>query len=425
MKKNHFLFACSFFFSLALNILGFSLVYLLTDRFAFKSGQIGSYVAMGSVSYFLSCNLYNRFGFQGRPERIIPAAVFVTLISSIVLGQARAPWLVALSYILLQGSAGFYWPPLMAWFTQGLDEVELNREISRFNRSWMAGALIGPLIGGALYHVSSILAFIAISAGFSLVFLILLLLQRRTRINGGDEAEPSQALAVSAPGTAVAPREAVDTAETPARRPAPQKNAVNALQEKALSRYRVWGWVGALCANLFLGVLTNAVPLHIRDGLGFTEQAAGMVLFFRGISALIGFTLFARFTFWHFNRRWFIFIQSSLIFCAVLFLIAGSRLYFYFFVIFLYGFCHSACYTNSIFHSSAGGRNTKKNLALHEIFLSIGSAAGSAGGGFCYQHFGFFGTFLILALVQGIGLAFFILQDRRGTADGSPRVRLK
>jgi hypothetical protein len=30
---------------------------------------------------------------------------------------------------------------------------------------------------------------------------------------------------------------------------------------------------------------------------------------------------------------------------------------------------------------------------------------------------------LILALVQGIGLVFFILQDRRGTADGSPRVR--
>jgi predicted MFS family arabinose efflux permease len=292
--------------------------------------------------------------------------------------------------------------------------MELNREISRFNRCWMTGVLIGPLIGGALYHLSSLLNFIAISAGFSAVFLLLMLLRRHIRITGEDKAEDEGAAA--RPGAGV-------TAKPSVRKPAASpENAVNALQEKALSRYRLRGWIGVLCSSLFMGVLINVVPLHIRDGLGYTEQAAGQVLFFRGISALIGFTLFARFTFWHFNRRWFIFTQSVLILCTVLFLIAGSHLYIYIFIIFLYGFCHSAAYNNSIFHASAGGKNAKKNLALHEIFLSIGSAAGAAGGGFCYQHFGFFGTYLILTLVQTGGLVFFILQDRRA-ADGSPRVR--
>ncbi|GHV39304.1 hypothetical protein AGMMS49546_11130 [Spirochaetia bacterium] len=425
MKKNQFLFACSFFFSIASNILSFSIVYLLTDRFAFNPGQVGSYAALGALSYFCGCNLYHRFGALGRPSRIISGAVIMAILSSIVLGHARDSRLVALSYFLIQGSAGLYWPPLMAWFTQGLDEMELNREISRFNRCWMTGTLLAPLIGGALYHWSSRLNFIAISAAFAVVFLILMLLQRRFRLNGDDKDGTPAVTANTAAAPSVSTEALPESAaEVPAHKPsAPRQNTVNTLQEKALSRYRLRGWVGALCANLFMGVLTNIVPLHIRDGLGYTERAAGLVLFFRGISALIGFAFFARFTFWHFNRRWFIFIQSALILCAILFITAGSHLYFYFFIIFFYGFFHSACYTNSIFHSSATGKNTRKNLALHEIFLSIGNAAGSAGGGFCYQHFGFLGTFIILTLVQGIGLAFFILLDYRGVADGSPRVR--
>jgi predicted MFS family arabinose efflux permease len=83
----------------------------------------------------------------------------------------------------------------------------------------------------------------------------------------------------------------------------------------------------------------------------------------------------------------------------------------YFVIIFIYGFVHSCCYNNSIFHSSATGRNTGKNLALHEVFLSIGSALGSAGGGFCYQRFGFAGTFAALGIVQILALVFFVLLD--------------
>jgi hypothetical protein len=161
MKKNHLLFVCSFLFSLSSNILSLSFVYLLTDRFSFNPAGVGAYAAMGSFAYFLGCSVYHRT--QGRPWRVIPMAVSVTFVSSVLLGQVRDYRVVAICYVLVQGSTGLYWPPLMAWFTQGLDEDALNRDISVFNWSWMMGNLLGPLIAGALYHWNSLINFLAIN----------------------------------------------------------------------------------------------------------------------------------------------------------------------------------------------------------------------------------------------------------------------
>jgi predicted MFS family arabinose efflux permease len=52
-------------------------------------------------------------------------------------------------------------------------------------------------------------------------------------------------------------------------------------------------------------------------------------------------------------------------------------------------------------------------MALHEIFLSIGGAAGSLGGGYCFQFFGMGSTFFILTLIQGAGLAAQFYLDKR------------
>jgi predicted MFS family arabinose efflux permease len=140
-----------------------------------------------------------------------------------------------------------------------------------------------------------------------------------------------------------------------------------------------------------------------------------MMLFLRCAASFAGFTILARFTAWHFNRRWFVIIQSAMIFCAFLFLLAGSRLSLFFSTVFLFGLLTSACYNNSIFYSGATGRNPQKNLALHEIFLAIGNAVGSAGGGFVYQYFRFTGVCLALILFYGIVLWVFILINKRET----------
>ncbi|MDR1971841.1 MAG: MFS transporter [Treponema sp.] len=394
-KRNRLLFTASFFFSLASNILSFSLVYLLTDRFNFSPGQVGTYLAAGSLCYFLCCNLYHRFAI--RPTLLIPSAAALSLLSSVVLGQAAFPWLAALAYALIQGSAGFFWPPIMAWFTQGLDETALNRDISVFNRSWMSGNLLGPLVSGALYHRSSNLCFLALNLSYALV-LVMLAIQVRRELR--TEARPAAEY-----GPSPDPRKAA-----PIRAP---EIPLAAVREKAMDWFRYRGWIGGFCTNCFVGVLINMAPLHIRDGLGYTERIAGMALFTRCVSGLIGFTILAKAAFWHFNRRWFLLTQAALALCAFAFVPAGNRVPLYFGIIFIYGFVHACCYNNSIFHSSATGKSPRKNLALHEIFLSIGSAAGAAGGGFCYQRFGFAGTFAALGIVMTLGMAFFVLLEYR------------
>jgi hypothetical protein len=289
----------------------------------------------------------------------------------------------------------------MAWFTKGLDNKTLNRDISIFNRSWMGGGLLGPPVSGALYHLSGGLSFLAANLSYALVLGMLILVARRESAVRAPEGGETQA----------PPDDEGRAGLTAAKdRPVPTVPLARA-REKALDWFRYRGWIGAFCTNCFAGVLNNIAPLHIRDGLGYTERMAGMVLFIRSISGLIGFTVLARITFWHFNRRWFLLVQAVLAICALAFLPAGSMIPFYFVIIFIYGFAHSCCYNNSIFHSSATGKNPGKNLALHEMLLAIGSAAGSAGGGFFYQRFGFAGTFAALGIVQVLGLALFALLD--------------
>ena len=379
-------------------MLGFSMIYRLTDRFSFSPAQIGTYLALGQFFYFLGCNLYHRFGYAYNPVRIFSAAAALVFLAALPMSfGSRA--LVYVSYWILQIGAGLFWPPIMAHLTSGLNEKELNREISYFNRSWMAGLLVGPLISGNLYNWNSSANFIVLSLSY-FIALIILLLRRRSHREEWEEPSPGQPSAASIPA---APGTASPVSENR------EKSPVSKVVDKRLDNFRYRGYIGAFCSSMVMGVIINIIPLHIRDGLGYTERLAGMILFFRCAAGFIGFSVLARFSSWHFNRRWFIILQGSFMICVLLFMTAGSNLFILTAIIFLCGFINSSCYNNSMFYSGVTGRNPKKNMALHEIVLSMGNALGTAGGGFLYQHYNIIGVCLVLflALVAGMGLLVF------------------
>ena len=393
MKKNYYIFACSFFFSLGGNILGLSLIYRLTDRFSFSPGQIGSFVAMGQLFYFLGCNLYHRFGSIVNPIKIFPVAAAVVFAASIPVGFAPSRAFVYAAYWIMQIATGLFWPPVMAWLTGELSQKELNRQISIFNRSWMAACIIGPLAAGALYRWNSTVNFFLLALSYFLVLVFLFLMKRNITASGVPPAASSVAQELSGN-------------EKEENLPA------NSLVDKRLDLYRYRGWIGAFSSTLLLGILGNIVPIHLRDGLGFTERSAGMVLFIRSISGFIAFSVFARFSSWHFSRRWSMFLQGGLMLCAFLFIFAGSRLLLFSSIAIICGFMNSGAYNTSIFYCGATGKNPRKNMALHEIFLALGNATGSAGGGFIYQHFRFSGTCLALFLFLGLGMVLHILLNK-------------
>ena len=394
MKKHTLMFTCTFFFALGHNFLNFSLIYRLTDMFLFTPGQVGTFMASGQIFYFLGLTLYHRFGSTMHPVKIIPVAASLVLTASIPLGFATALGPAYASFWLLQFSSSLFWPPVMAWITEGLSGNELGRKISYFNRCWMAALIIAPPLAGYLYAWNSQLNFMLISLIFLVCVILLILIRRASKADFTAKVEDNQ------PETA-------EDSNTGTQHPSPE------LWNKKNDLFRHIGWLAFFVSVVFAGFLTTVVPLHIRDGLGHSEGTAGWLLLFRCVAGFIGFILLAKFTAWHFNFPWFIILQAGLALTAFLFLIAGTGLQIYFGIVFFYGLVNAACNTASVFYSRATGKNPKKNLALHEMFLCVATASGTAGGGMLFQHFGFAGTSLALLLLSSIVIGAFAFLIRR------------
>ena len=400
MKKSRFIFICSFFFALGGNILGFSIIYRLSDWFSFSSGQIGAFIALGQIAFFLGCNIYYRIGSYFDPARVFSVSVIVVLLASIPLVLIRIEAVVYVSFWVLQLGTGCFWPPVSAWLVEGLDSKNVNREMSFFSRSWMSANMVAPLIGGALYRINSVINSFVLVCSYSIAVLFFFLMYRKKVLFLSSQPPLSTGHGLSSdPGTA----------PLAASAPSLQSRTIDI----KLNIYRYRGWLSGFCSAILVGLLVSIVPLHIRDGLGFTEWSAGLLLFIRCVAGLIGFSILARFTSWHFNKYWFMIIQAGLILVSILYIMAGDRFLFFAFIVIIYGLLNSACYNNSMFYSGTTGKDPKKNMAIHEICLCTGHAIGSAGGGFLYQNFGFSGTSFVFAIVMGLGMAAFVLLGRR------------
>jgi predicted MFS family arabinose efflux permease len=402
MKKRHFIFVCIFFYGLGLNVLNFSMVYRLADQFSFNPGEIGNYMALGQLFYFLGCILYYRFGSLFSPAPVLSLFVTIIFLASIPLGHANNRVLVYAFYWTLQFATALYIPPLISWLAEGLEDKKLAGEISLFNRFWMIANILGPLVAGTLYRWNSTASFILINFCFFLVPFLLFLMRcfsKKLKI----EIEVSFYNQPKAP----------EGEE--------QKIAAAKGPDKKLDIYRYKAWIVASCSSMFMGLLISIIPIHIRDGLGYTEQITGTILFMRCIASFAGLTLLSLFSGWQFNRRWFLVSQTGLIIPVLILLFAGNRLPVFYIAIILYGLAHSNSFNNSFFCSCATGKNPKKNLALNEMFACLGSAAGSAGGGILYQHFRLTGTSLAFIMIFCLGLALhFILDHSKGKSSSRP-----
>ena len=354
-------------------------------------------MASGQLFYFLGCTLYHRFGSATHPSKIIPVASMVVLLASIPLGFVGVLGPVYAAFWLLQFASSLFWPPIMAWLTEGTSGNELGQRISYFNRSWMAALIIAPPIAGALYRWNPQINFAIITLAF-LVNIVLVSLLKRSYNANLTRTEHADAHA--------------EHSESDGKNPSPP------MWNKKLDLYRYTAWLSFFCSVVFVGFLITIVPLHIRDGLGYTESTAGWVLLLRCVAGFVAFALLAKFTAWHFNFRWFFIQKATLALCALLFIIAGSNIHFYFGIVIIYGLVNAACNTSSVFYSRATGKNPKKNIALHEMFLCLGTAVGTAGGGLLYQHFGFIGVCfaLLLLSIGAAGFVFFIQKRRESYA---------
>ncbi|MCL2007685.1 MAG: MFS transporter [Treponema sp.] len=367
--------------------MGFSLVYRLTDWLSFSPGQVGTFMALGSLTYFLGSNLYLVLGSKFNPAIVLPIAVGVVLLTSFPLGYARVPTLLYVSFLVLRLGMSFFWPTMISNVTAGYSGKELSVNISYYQRSWMASIMIGPPIAGFIYSWNSTANFIMVNISFLSAFIMYFLMVFHFR---KDDRGPVKS----------------ETVE--------KQNETQVLKQDKHSNYcRYRSWACNFSAAICMGLIGSILPLHIREGLGFSEGTAGMVHFFRCAAGFAAFAVLAKYTAWHFRNWWFLLMQGGLTFCAFLFLLAGNTLGFIIFAAMLFGVINSGANTTSVYYSSSTGKNPKRNFAFHEIFMSLGHAAGAAGGGYLYQNFSFRGMSGALMIVLGAGVVAYIILGRR------------
>jgi predicted MFS family arabinose efflux permease len=280
----------------------------------------------------------------------------------------------------------------MAWFAEGVNETQLNKDISWWSRSWMAGTLAGPMVSGVLYQRNALFPFLAASLCSVLTLICIVYLNKHFPLNPPKLSENAPDI----PGIN-------------------NKAGAGSLQQiqNRLSVYKISAWIGVCFANMFVGLIVNVTPIFIRDTLHYSARMAGLILLTRAFASIAGFTLLGRFTSWHFRKYFFIILQGLTVLCCLLFFLAGNNIGMYFVPAFFFGFLFAGFNGSSTFYSGIDIQNLRRNPALHEAFSAAGNSIGSLGGGFCFQYTGMGATFLIMMLAQGLGLLVLIFLSKK------------
>ena len=268
-KRLSLLIPSAFLASFGIGVINFVMIFIVKERFSASADTVGWFTAIWALSYFCGCILLKR-----PADKMGPRASMATMSlgSALLLGLFLVfPSLTSafITYATYGFICAFFWPPLMAWLSTGLEGSRLGKATSLFNLSWSAGGVFAPYVGGLLAERDLALP---VYAGI-LVFAFTGALIIATR-----SSVPSPARAKAS----AQDRSIVDSS-TPLRYPA---------------------WIGVFLIYAVLAVFFNIFPVFAKDELGLSESKIGFLLLVRAAFAALGFWAMGRFEFWHFKKRY-------------------------------------------------------------------------------------------------------------------------
>ncbi|MBN2508835.1 MAG: MFS transporter [Spirochaetales bacterium] len=392
------LYATSFAANLAIGLLGFGLLFYLSDSFGVSPSRIGWINGVWALAYLLGC-----LGTKGVISRFPPplmlstASMFMAL-SALGIFVSGSSWFITGAYIFFGFSTSLFWPPLMGWLSRGLEGKDLGAALSRFNLSWSSGSALSPYAGGLLLLLGGRAPLITVVSLCAL--LVLVFTGYRAHSAGrktADDPRPHEGGTPLSETAGLAPGLPRHGSSDPGTLPSTPSAGL------AKPGLTYAGWIGVFCAYVFTGALLYIFPLYARTRLSLSEPVIGVLLLIKSSATLLGFQYLKQTSWWHFRSRQMIAGQLLLAVCGFLFtavtgiLSAASAMA-------LFGFIFALLYTNSIFHGASGSGNREDRMAIHESVLTAGLIAGSAGGGFLYQTCSMDSAFLFCAAWAVIGL---------------------
>ncbi len=368
------LFAASFCLSLASGIENYALIFYVRDLFGADKTAVGLISAGLDLFYFAGILLF--LAWKKPHPRFVAWFAAWSMAACIGLYLAIPNWTVTFIFHCLFGLAmALFWPRIMGWLSWGVEGKDLGRTMGRFNFSWAFGGILAPFLGGFLVEVDPRLPFVVAMALLIVTGLLMplgsKLFPRLKERQPATPVEEEQVPGVSGP--------------TPLRNPAR---------------------LGVAGAYFLMGVLLFIFPAYAKESLGFSETLSGSFLLVRLAVATLGFSLWGRWTFWHFRFWPLIAGMTSLLALIVLFPLGTAPWHFYL-LFAVVGFVFSFLYSYALFHGVAGSRNRERSTTIHEAVLNVGLFFGTALGGWVSQTWSMTMAFV---MVGGGILATLVLQ---------------
>lgn len=386
LGRSAVIYPAAFLVAVSLTTLLLGLNFYVQDLFKAGGATVGALFALYFGVYIGGCLFIRPLTDHIAPRYLIIVATALMGGFCLSILAARSLTAVFILFAIFGTSISLFWPPLMGWLAVGSEGKELTRRMSRFNASWSAGAVVGPILGGWLSERGTALPLW--TAGGLLLF--------------------TSAMVTGAVLTLPRLKEEIQPA-------APVDDGTP--DEDHSTRFRFPAWIGAFTSFTTLGVLLNIFPVCGRGELALSKSAIGWVILSRALFTTVGFVLLGRYSFWNFRARPM--LAGQLLLAASVAMLMFARGPFAIGLAFgAAGLFISAAYASSLFHGAAGSTRRTARSAVHESLLATGQVSGALLGGLIYTHFsmrwtyGFCLAILLAGLVaQGVLCAW----ARKGT----------
>ena len=313
-------------------------------------GLLGAVMAIvQAAAAIVSGRMSDRVGRRGF---VLIGAAAMLAASGLVLAARTRPAVTFISYALLGGGLGVYYPSLIAWLNHGTDRQASPNSISgvllgfclAFNLGIFAGQAGGGLLYPLGYHWPLLLAVLLLSGICAILFV------------------------VPQPAAAQIPTEVGGAGGDDGTRPKAR-------------RFAGLSWVANLGSAFTISMVLHLFPRLAVD-MGIPSQHHGLILAgMRGV-IILTYLFLHRFRFWHYRISTSLAAQGLGIFALILVVISqevGGVIT----GLLVLGILIGHNYFASLYYSTTRGGDEERGRAagMHEGTLGLGIALGSAGGG--------------------------------------------
>lgn len=364
LNQLHILYAVSLLMDLSVAGLMFAISRRAAELGA-SAGALGLLGASWPVPYIIASLISGRLSDRlGRRNIALIGSVAACLITFGCARTTNIPLLIGLTAIFGLG-IGFFWPPVIAWISDGPRGAALHTRLTRFGVAWNIGLLLGFALTGWVFRRWPQLAFDIPTFGL-IAIIILLLLPARPHHTEEENT--------------------FDLPAVPAGR-----------------GFRKTAWMANFGVRLANAGVAAIFP-QLATRLDIAADAHGGLLAVINATSMLMIAAMQVWTFWH-TRLWPLWLAQGICALAAVAIGFGNSMGIFLAAFAVIGVVAGYSYQASIFFTLQEMTEKGKGSGLHEAFLAGGLLTGPLLAGWAGNAFGLRAPYFVCAAAMLVIIA--------------------